>query len=1278
MTTRGAGTDRQRIHQLIGAADPGVTDRELLLRFTDRKDETAFEALVRRHGSMVLAAGRRVLGNAHDAEDVCQAAFLILARQAASRRWQPSVASWLHRTAHLLAVKAWRSETRRIRREAKAGARTPAEPLAEITGQELLAVLDEELLALPEPLRAPLVLCYLQGATRDEAADRLRCPLATLKKRLGRARDRLHDALVRRGLGLPGALLTTSLVGHTSALPAAFVRTTTQAALALAAGATAPGVVSHRVLQLVHGGIGMTGWTKIKAVLGLLLVGSLLAAAGTGASGDGGNGQPEKPAPPAAAPPKAPAGGPAVRGVVKDPAGAPVVGATVIAVPGGVGRPLTTTTDASGRFSFDRPPPGHTPAAAITVMAAKDGFAPTQGFVLPNHTEELDLNLPAAAGYAGTVKDRAGRPIPGVEVQFGIVYRQGNYATPAYPSAAAARGTPAEKFFFATSDAGGAFRFTAVPAGAELVFRATAPGYAEADTAVTGLRREYVAEPDAKAVHLTLDPEAVVRGRVVSRVPAAAVKDVTVQLVGNDQATQGQRGATPDAEGRFEFRNLRAGRYTTFLTLPPGTAAATTGAVTAPKAGDTVTMTLEVVAGVEVTGVVRVKGTGQPLAGASVSASGDFNPTGYSLLYEKTDTAGRFRLRLPPGAATVYVAGMPAGYAPPASQGDRRKVTVPGDGKAVALAEPFEAVCVVEGLTGKVTDAAGRPMPHVKVSALQHTNVCGNFADAPVRASFDGGFALPYSPNGPLEPGRSVPLRVETEDGKQFEAAALVTKDGVTEVRVPTLPDVTGPQDVKADELAGVVVDEKGRPLAGVKVHMWDWVDLPELYTVTGADGTFRLKNTEKEKRVQVRFRKEGYSPVMAVRQPVGVKGLVVAMDRATYIEGVVRGPDGRPAAGAVIRADQGPKVMEGGVCDDMWTETTADAQGKYRLYVQPDEYAFHVKAPGVGVARLPKTGIAHGRPRALDVALQPGITFRARVVDSVAGRPAAGVHLFDWQQKGVDGRSDDRGEVTITDMLPGTFSFDVKSDRHTRWWSDQATQEWERKTVDDPKTGWQRNFDKLTFDLKPGMAAVTVVVEPAVRVTGRVLDPTGRPVGGATVAPARTGSGNSLTGDTRFSFETKADGTFVMTLPASGAAEYNLVAHDGKYGEWRTWANGVLPPVKTTPGQEIRDVTLKLTRPAVVRGKVVDATGRPVAGREVRAHAADGRENRYYDPTTTTKADGTFELRFVRAAEQMIQVAPFWLRGVSAPGDTSQTLTLTEGQVVENVTLTAGEERPE
>ncbi len=495
MATTGDRTDLTHICRL---AAPTLSDGELLRRFTERQDEAAFETLVRRHAPMVLAAGRRVLGSAHEAEDVSQAAFLILAQKAASRRWGPSVAGWLYRVAHLLAVRARRTATRRARREGVTTA-TPvsAEPLAEITGRELLAVLDEELLALPELFRAPLVLCYLQGATRDEAAGRLGCPLSTFKKRLATGRDRLHAALVRRGLGLPAALLVTTLVGRPTAAPAAFVKNTTQAALALAAGAAATGLVAPAVLDLVHGGIGMTGWTKVRAALGLVLVGGLLAAT-AGAPGGSAGAQPEPAAPKKADPAERP-----IRGVVKDPAGNPVAGAAVVAGTGDEsGGRLTTTTGADGKFTFDRFPPNQYRAFATFVMAAKDGFAPAHGYAQwtepPHPVPELTLTLAEAGTYAGTVKDKAGRPVAGAEVQFGIVTRGGNYTGWGYTPADHLRGTGVGPFYLVKTDATGAFRFATVPAGAELIFRARAAGYGEADTSARrAARRAHRREGDA-------------------------------------------------------------------------------------------------------------------------------------------------------------------------------------------------------------------------------------------------------------------------------------------------------------------------------------------------------------------------------------------------------------------------------------------------------------------------------------------------------------------------------------------------------------------------------------------------------------------------------------------------------------------------------------------------------------------------------------------------------------------------------------------------------------
>jgi hypothetical protein len=108
---------------------------------------------------------------------------------------------------------------------------------------------------------------------------------------------------------------------------------------------------------------------------------------------------------------------------------------------------------------------------------------------------------------------------------------------------------------------------------------------------------------------------------------------------------------------------------------------------------------------------------------------------------------------------------------------------------------------------------------------------------------------------------------------------------------------------------------------------------------------------------------------------------------------------------------------------------------------------------------------------------------------------------------------------------MPGRFAFQVDSPGHARWWSEQATTKWSHFHIYSYRGGWQRNFDRIDFDLTPGMEPVTITVEKAVKITGRVLDPDGKAVAGATVAPSLTGSGNSPTGDTRFSYQTGPDG---------------------------------------------------------------------------------------------------------------------------------------------------------
>jgi RNA polymerase sigma factor (sigma-70 family) len=208
-----------------------AADGELLRRYLNRRDEDAFAHLVARHGPMVLSVCRAVLRHRQDAEDVFQAAFLVLARRGSAIVKQDSLASWLHGVAYRLALKARTSAARRQARESMAPPAVASMPGDDLTWGEVRALLHEELARLPEQFRAPLLLCHLAGLTRDEAARRLGWPATTLKGRLDRGRKLLHDRLARRGLALATALGAAALARTaTAALPAALVSAAVRAA----------------------------------------------------------------------------------------------------------------------------------------------------------------------------------------------------------------------------------------------------------------------------------------------------------------------------------------------------------------------------------------------------------------------------------------------------------------------------------------------------------------------------------------------------------------------------------------------------------------------------------------------------------------------------------------------------------------------------------------------------------------------------------------------------------------------------------------------------------------------------------------------------------------------------------------------------------------------------------------------------------------------------------------------------------------------------------------
>jgi len=253
-----------------------LTDRQLLERFQSLGEETVCNVLIQRHGRMVYSVAQRALGNAHDAEDVFQATFLVMARRLRSIGGKKSVGGWLHGVAWRIAQKARTKDSTRRRHEGEMPfmKRNEAENYAP-TCDEMRAVLDVEIGAMAEKYRTPLVLCYLEGRSYDQAARELGCPKSTLASRLTKALDLLRGRLQRRGIGLTAAALTAKLSEMAEAAPVSAVLTanTVKAAALVAAGkGAAEGFVTASALALVKDAMAGMVWMK-KVVMVAMVIG---------------------------------------------------------------------------------------------------------------------------------------------------------------------------------------------------------------------------------------------------------------------------------------------------------------------------------------------------------------------------------------------------------------------------------------------------------------------------------------------------------------------------------------------------------------------------------------------------------------------------------------------------------------------------------------------------------------------------------------------------------------------------------------------------------------------------------------------------------------------------------------------------------------------------------------------------------------------------------------------------------------------------------------------
>jgi RNA polymerase sigma factor (sigma-70 family) len=417
MTTRPEAPLAWRLRTLLAAREcNNLPDADLATRFATTRDEAAFAAMVRRHGPMVLRVARRITGSRADAEDVYQAAFFVLARKAETLRWRHSVGNWLYGVAVRLAQRSRSDAARRRAHEARlgeSGLSTPRGPgppdeLSLREGQQLL---DAELARLPEKYRAPMVLCYLEGLSRDEAARELGWRCGLLKSRLEQARELLRRRLSRRGLTLQGVLAAGLLAeASAGAVPRALER-------AVVTGAATPESVpapADRLLALstgAHPALRVTGRAAVLTLVTTMMAVTILLS-----------GAPQAPAtlqtglevPDAADRADDDRPTPAtVRGTVVDVAGKPVGGATVSAP--GHASAKSTLSAADGSFLLEVGCESRDWFHLQLVARGADGRLGLRG-ADPQSQEPVRVVLKPARDLAVAVSDGQGNPVSDAEV----------------------------------------------------------------------------------------------------------------------------------------------------------------------------------------------------------------------------------------------------------------------------------------------------------------------------------------------------------------------------------------------------------------------------------------------------------------------------------------------------------------------------------------------------------------------------------------------------------------------------------------------------------------------------------------------------------------------------------------------------------------------------------------------------------------------------------------------------------------------------------------------
>jgi RNA polymerase sigma factor (sigma-70 family) len=769
----------------------GLNDADLLHRFLhvpsgDTKAvsgaEAAFTVLVERHGPMVLGVCQAILGDRHDAEDACQAAFLVLARRAGTIRRGDAVASWLYGVARRIAVRARRDLARRRELERRRLAQTARSEPASAPPAEPWPELYEELDRLPESFRSAVVLCDLEGHSYEQAAGLLGCPIGTVQSRLSRGRERLRGHLERRGItpAVVGIGMRVSSAAHAAALSPQMAAGIARAAVGIMAGQTIAGAAPAAVAALAGAEVRRQIMNRALTTLMMLLVAGLMTTAAIGLSAGGRDDDPRH-QPPAAA--KKPDAGP-VHVRVVDLEGK---GAAGIAVEWRIrDQPVRSfTTDADGHVTISRDV--FNEQGALAARRGREAFAwGTMGESAPNRpsgavNDPIVMQLlPIDHRVEGSVVDGAGRPVAGVELRAAFLRHPINgvilFET-------ILRGLLAP----AVTDQAGQFAIS-LPRETNLSLNVAHPRWIG-----------WVSVPiDARVLPpAVLEPAGSIIGRVID---AASGRPVAGAVIGAQLIEHRRRilggwvEATSDEQGRFRLGGAEPGVYNVLLQRLPGRADATARAVECVRvrAGTDATADLSVIEGRLLRGVAVDRDTGEPVPGIQVGCYGPARPrSGATVESHRADDQGRFTFHVAPGEHYVYLMEGDIG-----SRLAHRTVDVPEQGEVELVRLMRRNVAEPTAMIGMMKAAVPDAVRKIAAPPL------GEPTKAAVTEKAKG--VVPSD-----EPAVGKAARKVEEFTKAFEPAPTKVAE---EPKAPA-------EAPKVRTVIGHVRDSQGRPLAGVQLQ---------------------------------------------------------------------------------------------------------------------------------------------------------------------------------------------------------------------------------------------------------------------------------------------------------------------------------------------------------------------------------------------------------------------------------------------------------------------------